>query len=268
MRKTDQAYWDGLWKASSLPAIWDPRQPGIRHHVKRCLHRSFSELLAGLQPKGKQLLEIGCGRSVLLPYFAREFGLRVSGVDYSETGCAMARAILDREGVRGEIHQADVFAPPEALEAQFDVVVSLGVAEHFEDTTAALRAFRFFLKPGGLMVTIVPNTTGAAGLVQRLLNRPVFDIHVPLDVDRLGDAHRRAALSVAQSSYLVSSNFGICNLNGLPPRAPATIVKRLVLAGLVGSSAVTWAVEGIVGPFRPNRFFSAYVMCAARREAQ
>jgi SAM-dependent methyltransferase len=61
--------------------------------------------------------------------------------------------VLDAAGVPGEIVCADLFAPPPHLLAQFDVVVSFGVVEHFDDTAACVAACARLVKPGGLMVT-------------------------------------------------------------------------------------------------------------------
>lgn len=52
-------------------------------------------------------LEIGCARSRWLPYFAKEFGFEVSGIDYSEVGSQQATQILFNEGVQGNIVFAD-----------------------------------------------------------------------------------------------------------------------------------------------------------------
>ena len=42
--------------------------------------------------------------------------------------------ILSIEGVKGDIVCADFFSPPESMIEEFDVVISFGVLEHFEDT--------------------------------------------------------------------------------------------------------------------------------------
>ena len=116
-----------------------------------------------------------------LPYFAKEFAFEVYGIDYSEIGCQQAKQILEYEGVNGKIVCADFFSPPGSMLKAFDVVVSFGVLEHFEDTTACIAAFSKFLKPGGLLITNIPNLCGLNGLIQKMINRSIFDIHVPLD---------------------------------------------------------------------------------------
>lgn len=55
------------------------------------------------------------------------------------------------------------FSPPASMLGKFDVVVTFGVVEHFIDTRACLDAMSQFLKPGGLLVTSIPNLAGWIG---------------------------------------------------------------------------------------------------------
>ena len=87
--------------------------------------------------------------------------------------------ILDREHIEGDIYERDAFDTNSDLLGRFDVVVSLGVVEHFRDTTEPVRAFARYLKPRGLMISTCPNMNGILGLSQKLLNRSVYDCHVP-----------------------------------------------------------------------------------------
>src|SRR5439155_16374620 len=123
-----------------------------------------------------------------LPYFAKYFRFDVCGLDRSSLGCEKARLILARESVDGRVYTADLFSPPEELFDKFDVAISFGVVEHFENTTETLKALRRFLVRGGMMLTVIPNFVGLLGTLQRLVNQSVYDIHVPLDKDDLASA--------------------------------------------------------------------------------
>ena len=55
----------------------------------------FDQFFKAIAPRGpRRMLEIGCGASAWLVYFAKEFGYRVEGIDYSELGCELARENL------------------------------------------------------------------------------------------------------------------------------------------------------------------------------
>ncbi len=106
--------------------------------------------------------------------------------------------------------------------------------------------------------------SGLVGLVERVVNRPVYDIHVPLTREALGAAHEAAGLEVLDCRYFVSTHFGICNLNGLSRRGVGWLVKRSALACLSQISKAVWFVEERVGPFAATRVTAGYVTCLAR----
>ncbi|MFZ5893974.1 MAG: class I SAM-dependent methyltransferase [Myxococcota bacterium] len=260
--KTDKAYWDATWQADSLPPSFDPHGPALSNHVNRAYDR-FLRTWLGPQGNGRELVELGCARSIWLPYFAKAMNYSVTGVDYSELGCAQARRMLERAGVSGKVHCADFFEPPPSLIGAFDVAVSFGVAEHFEDTASCIAAFARFLKPSGMLLTVVPNMTGLPGLVQRTMNREVFEKHVPLDASGLREAHAKAGLSVEAGGYLVSTNFGAINL-GAPGRGATWLAKRVALAGLRRTSLLGWYLEEHLSKLPTVRLTAAYVYCVAR----
>jgi SAM-dependent methyltransferase len=269
MDKAGPEYWNQSWSASELPDLVDPRAPGLDNFVQRRFHALFEALLARQETRGKRLIEFGCARSTWLPYFAAEFGFDVSGIDYSQAGCEQARAILRRANLPGQVTRADFFTPPVELEARFDFGVSFGVAEHFQDTAACITAFSRFLRTGGRLLTVVPNMAGAGGLLQKLLSRAVFDIHVPLDAPLLIAAHERAGFEVERGGYFLSTHFGVCNLNGVPENTWMWRFKRLTLTLLTRLSMVAWLAEERLGSLAGTplpwiqRIFSPYVYCWA-----
>lgn len=264
MDKAEKIYWDSLWKEESMPKAFDPRATNLNNYINRRFHNYFYSLFRGLDAKGKRLLEVGCARSVWLPYFAREFGFQVSGIDYSEIGCRQAKTLLHREGVEGNVICASFFAPPREMVGLFDVVVSFGVAEHFEDTTACIHAFSKFLKPGGMLITIIPNLAGFIGMLQRLLNRRVYDIHIPMNLNNLWDAHESAGLEVILGGYFISANFGVLNLSGVEKDSLSFWARKLALFFLREITKVIWVFELISSPIPANRFSSAYIICVAQ----
>jgi 2-polyprenyl-3-methyl-5-hydroxy-6-metoxy-1,4-benzoquinol methylase len=267
----DQAgrhYWDGLWAAGALPDAVNPRLPRLRHLYNRRVDAFFHRAFASLPTAGKKLIEIGCARSAWLPYLAREFGFQVSGLDYSELGCEQEQQILARASVEGQIVCADLFAPPAALLGSFDVAVSFGVVEHFQDTTRCLRALAAFLKPGGMLITQVPNMAGVAGRLQKLLNPKTYELHVPLTCEQLRTAHTPAGLTVTHCDYFLSTGFGVLSLHGLDQRKPSTRLKRQLLSVLKKTSVLVWALENATLSLPPTRLFAPSVFCVALRRTE
>jgi 2-polyprenyl-3-methyl-5-hydroxy-6-metoxy-1,4-benzoquinol methylase len=260
--RAGEEYWDAVWAAAAQTGRPSPATPGFRNHVDRAFAAMFRAILPG---EDFELLEVGCAHSQWLAYFAAVHGARVCGLDYSERGCEIERAILREAGVDGEVVHGDLFEPSAALTSRFDVVVSFGVVEHFDDTAGAIAALRQYVKPGGLVVTVVPNMIGAVGAIERCINRPVYDLHVGLAPQDLAAAHASAGMTVTGAGYFLSTNFGVLNTNGLDPEARATRAKRALCVNLGRVSKAVWALEARSRPLRATRLFAPYVVVTARR---
>lgn len=263
--KAGQKYWDDSWASSALPHPVDPADPSLLNWVNRRFHQFFSSLFDRSRGSSMTLLELGCATSAWLPYFAKEYGFSVCGLDYSPVGSQLAREVLRAAGVEAQVVCADLFSPPQQMLGTFDVVVSFGVAEHFEDTASFLAAAASYLKPGGMLITSIPNMTGLVGSLQKTINKPVYDIHQLIDVPTFKEAHARAGLSVSECDYFIFTNFGVSNLMGVSTRTPGGFLKQVALGILARASMLMWRIEDRLGPFGANRITSPYINCVARK---
>ena len=257
-RITTQQYWESGWRGAALPGPLDPVNGS---YFSRLLHQRFKKALVQHGGDGRRFIEIGCGTSHWLPYFCGEFGFDVSGIDFSPTGCANSREILRRAGLAGDIREGDLFVPPPDWLSHFDVVGSFGLVEHFTNTAAAVAACAAYLLPGGCMVTLVPTMRGLPGLAYRIARRAVYDTHVPLDIETLAQAHRRAGLEVVDCHYLL----------GLPGVLGEfdTPEKSLSLRGMIKRiSRGYWWLEEHGWGVPPNRYTSPYALCIATKPAR
>lgn len=104
--------------------------------------------LAGLKP-GMSLLEVGCGRCEFLKGFAAH-GLTVTGVDISPKSPEFAQ----------EIHIIGANVEEDGLpvaDNSFDVVYSKSFIEHLVHPTRYFAEALRVLKPGGILLTLVPD---------------------------------------------------------------------------------------------------------------
>jgi 2-polyprenyl-3-methyl-5-hydroxy-6-metoxy-1,4-benzoquinol methylase len=256
--KVGKQYWDKAWGTYDIPKGVNPQNEDIPNYVNRSFHNYFSKLFSNVTTQGEKILEIGCARSVWLPYFSKEFGFNVTGIDYSELGCQQAMQILSNDGVRGEIVCADFFSPPESMLKAFDVVVSFGVLEHFNNSIACIAAFSTFLKPGGLLITNIPNLSGLNGLIQKMINRAILDIHVPLKRDAFVQAHEINGLRVISCDYFLFINLGVLNIENL---RGSLVYKAARLRSWINE--VIWIFERAVPGLKPNAWSSPYINCVA-----
>jgi cyclopropane fatty-acyl-phospholipid synthase-like methyltransferase len=176
---TNQTYWEDTWRRK------DPRPWADLGWVQdRYNWFAWDHLLrARLRPQnGRRFLEVGCAGGKWLIYFHKTFGYSVTGCDYSETGCAMARRNVEAAGIDGTILQQDLFT----LTGEFDVIYSHGLIEHFNDPKGVLEKFVSLLHPSpGTLISIVPNLTGLSGFYNRLLKPETFTTHRVITLDEL-----------------------------------------------------------------------------------
>ncbi|MGQ9688163.1 MAG: class I SAM-dependent methyltransferase [Desulfobaccales bacterium] len=259
--KAGEPYWTAFWQGKKLPRAVTVAGPGPRAWFYREFHRLWAPFLAARNAAPLKLLEIGCARSPWLPYFAREWGCAIAGLDYSARGCRQSRALLVREGIQGEIFHQDLFHPKPSQLSFFDVVFSNGVVEHFQDPEVVLARMADYLRPGGLMLTIVPNLTGWLGRVQQLVSPMVMATHTPLTREDLIKSHEKAGLQPQVCTYLGFLHFSVVN-----PGQQWPAWQRLgFLKGLKLASALA-AVSRRLSPQRPlGRRTAAYLLCIATK---
>ncbi|NWG02548.1 MAG: class I SAM-dependent methyltransferase [Syntrophaceae bacterium] len=256
MDKAGKTYWDERWENPFLPEAINPYRKGPNHYLDRKFHAFFCTVFSRWETKNRRLLEIGCARSAWLPYFAKEFGFKVYGIDYSEAGCQQAMQVLSNEGAKGKIVCADFFSPPEWMIGKFDVVISFGVLEHFQDTQNCISAFSAYLKPKGIMITNIPNFTGLLGSIQKLMNRNVFNMHAPLSLGEIAEAHRKNMLELIFCDYFLAVNFGVVNFENMKDG----IAYKWILQSFCWLNRIIWFIEELI-PIKPNRWFSPYINC-------
>lgn len=263
--KAGKAYWDKNWSVKP-PELLDMDDTRLANEVNLRFHSYLSEIFSPSSSAGKRFLEVGCARSVWLPYFAQTYGLKVSGVDYSEDGCCQAEALLSMSSTEGQVVCADLFAPPNEMLGAFDYVFSLGVVEHFTDTGVCMAAMARFLRPGGIAITIIPNMRGTTGALQRLCDKAVFDIHVALTPHELQLAHDRAGLLTTRCDYFISTNYYVVNSQHRRG-SPFYPLLRLMYGTMGRLSMVIWWLERKFGRLPAVQAFSPYIVCVARKSS-
>ena len=256
--KTSKTYWDNVWVGQSTIPVLYPHSSAIDRQVDRSFDREVRSILSTWGGQPQTLVEVGCGGSCYLPYFARYQGLTVAGLDYSETGCAKAARALAEQGCEGDIRLGNMFSPPADF-GPFDLVFSFGLLEHFQDTAVAVKALATLLRPGGLMLSIIPNMTALPGMLQKLSDRRVYDLHVPLGMESFAEAHRQAGMEVLVARPWMTVNFCVVNSWFDTHR-----FGRWMPYARSGLNQICWATERWLGRDFPNALTSPYFLCAAR----
>jgi SAM-dependent methyltransferase len=263
--KAGEKYWTNAWEHMQLAPSINPHSKNINNYPFTLLHKVLTKYFSSNDCNGKLLLEIGCGNSVFLPYLHKYFGFKISGIDYSQYACEQTKKILARDKVEGEIIFGDAFNPPLELIGKFDVVCSFGVIEHFDKTAETLKEFSKFMKPGGLMVTIVPNLAGLTGYLQRHFFKPVYDIHVPMDKKYLDNAIAQSGLELLSSEYCHAVNVDVV-LFDAGSKAKYYWLKKIIIRLLRYVTKVIWIFEMMIAPLPARKTFSNFIISIARKK--
>jgi 2-polyprenyl-3-methyl-5-hydroxy-6-metoxy-1,4-benzoquinol methylase len=252
-----QSHWDERYaRAKPAAADWKPAD-----YDSLALARVLLD--TGKRVRPHTILEVGCGDSRWLPYLARELGVESAcGIDYSPVGAELARERLAASGVRGEVHCVDMFHAGAEQVGRYDLVYSLGVVEHFEDTAAAIRAILAFVKPGGTLITEVPNMRSFHGLLSWLYQPAVLRKHKPLTLAQLARAHHGLGLEDIRAVRSGLFSLGIPAW-GIEPRFPR--LERLVHPVINRCARLTDAVLRRVGVYAGMPFFAPFLFVVARK---
>lgn len=120
------------------------RQKGYFDYATRKMFDKFLTNLAG-----KKILDVGCGTGLSMEYF-RGRGADVRGIDITYSSIEYVNDM----GLPAL--QADARRLP-YKDNSFDIVYSIGVIEHFNETEDALKEQSRVCKPGGIVIAVVPN---------------------------------------------------------------------------------------------------------------
>lgn len=256
---TQQSYWDQQY--ANRKGSEEIRLDGLLNQSNRDIFR----ILERLSLQDKRVLEIGAGDSSWLPFLARQFpNGRFSGLDYSELGCSRLISRSQAAGAAVTVIRGDLFSPDAELAGAFDVVISFGVAEHFDDLGAALGAMERFLAPKGVMFTLIPNLSGVMGGLAKFFNQEIYEQHVAHDWHSFESGHRAAGLSILEGGYLGANDF----------RVLSSCINRdrwlpwLLYAGLCSLSVGAWATGRWLATLPPTKTFSPYLYAVSQCPAR
>lgn len=142
-------------------------QPLVEGLVRAVGARHVAFVTAGI-PDGARILDVGCGRGVILGALA-DRGYEVHGIEISEEAASGADP-------RASVRIASTVAAADYPEAYFDQVIIWHVFEHLADPRGTLDAVHRILKPGGRLIVAVPNFSS---LQARLSGAAWFHLDLP-----------------------------------------------------------------------------------------
>lgn len=204
--------WGRLWRR-------DPHCFGVDGHhdapSRRLYHRSIARLLKGVDLRGGSILELGCGTGLVsVGLYDRYRCRRALLIDFSPEAVAIAR--VNARGRNIEIRQENVL--DWSASATFDLVMSVGLVEHFARDTRQRIVDRHaaLVRPGGHVLILAPRPSRLGALLQ-FFNRAQGICEVPCDDVELVAACNRSGLSVLRRArFLVGTVAGVLAQKRIP----------------------------------------------------
>ena len=167
----------------------------------------FPESIESLH-SGQLVIEIGSAPGDFLVRFSKRFGFTPFGIEYTTYGASQNRkAFINNDLNPNNVIEQDFFSDEFIFQnkEKFDLVISRGFIEHFENLDDVIRRHVELIKPGGLLIVLIPNLRGIYWLWTRIFNPEQLKLH-NLEIMKLDSFSRLFELD--NISSLKCSYFG------------------------------------------------------------
>jgi SAM-dependent methyltransferase len=243
---TDRAFWVKYWENKTDLAVNIP--------ADYLFHQQLGAIVQ--QQKVKTAIELGGFPGYYAVFLRKYLKLDVTLLDYF-VHPPITQKLLQTNGLQeNDIHIIETDLFNYVAEQQYDLVLSCGLIEHFNDTADIINRHINFVKPGGTLFLTLPNFKALNGWFQKTFDKANYDKHNIdcMDPALLANICKQAGLEVKQSRYF--GNFSLWLENEKEKPAAVRLFKKAVwLAGKVFTKVV---------PFN-SRALSPYILLEARK---
>jgi SAM-dependent methyltransferase len=189
---SDKKYWDSVHDHQALDSKISPKREILKLSAKKILGekclRYYSDYLLWdvILPKylphdkGLKVIEIGSAPGETLVRLKDSFGFIPYGVEYSESGVELNRKTFLAHNIDPfNVIHADFFSSKfqEDYKSCFNIVLSVGFIEHFDNVKDVIDKHINLLANGGTLIVIIPNLRGINYLLGYLFHKEIMPIH-------------------------------------------------------------------------------------------
>ncbi|RZK43729.1 MAG: methyltransferase domain-containing protein [Pedobacter sp.] len=244
---TDREFWVKYWESKSGLSVEIPRN--------YLFNRQLEDII--INRGVKTAIELGGFPGYYAVFLKKYFNLEVTLLDYF-VHKPITEKLLQTNSLGSDainVVEADLFNynPVE----RYDLVLSCGLIEHFNDTEDIIRRHINFLEPGGTLFITLPNFRGFNGWFQKKFDRDNYDKHNIncMDPELLAKICKSAGLEIIQSRFF--GGFSLWLENEKEKSLGVRLFKRSVwLAGKLFTKII---------PFESKQL-SPYILIEAKRK--
>ena len=244
---TDRQFWVNYWESKTGLSVNIPSN--------YLFHQELGEIIN--KQDVKTAIELGGFPGYYAVFLKKYFKLDVTLLDYF-VHQPVTNALLEANQLKPSdinIIETDLFNYQPVQE--FDLVLSCGLIEHFNDTADIINRHIAFVKPGGTLFITLPNFKALNGWFQKSFDRENYDKHNIdcMDPKLLAGICEQAGLEVVQSRYF--GNFSLWLENEQQkPLSVRLLKKTLWFSGKVFTKII---------PFN-SKVLSPYIILEARKK--
>jgi cyclopropane fatty-acyl-phospholipid synthase-like methyltransferase len=166
----------------TTPEYWAkyylPENNNERSEIERICgeyDRIFDILISSCTKKPETILEIGAHPGRYLAYLASRYRLRPTALDFNPDVAPIKRS-MNLMNINQFRYLNEDFLKHQT-EERYDLVLSIGFIEHFENFDQVLDRHCDYLDPNGAMLIMIPHMRYGQYLHRRLFDRANLDIH-------------------------------------------------------------------------------------------
>jgi len=233
---TDKAFWANYWESKK----------GLAFNVPA--NHTFYKLLGQIvkDNKTESAIELGGFPGYYAIFLKKYFGVDTSLFDFYVHPKVLKEVLNANQLGEKDIAviEGDLFNYEP--EKQYDLVLSCGLIEHFNDTKDIIARHLTFLKPGGTLLITLPNFTGVNGWVQRKYDMGNYEKHniSSMNPQLLAGYCQELGLKNVEARYYGKFSIWLENRSQQSSLAKA-FLKTLWLAGKVATKIVPVESKGL-----------------------
>jgi len=243
---TDRAFWVSYWESKKGLAVQLP--------ANYLFHRQLGEIIQKEQVKNA--IELGGFPGYYAVFLKRYFKIYVTLLDYFVHPPVVHELLQKNEMQEKDIHIIETDLFNYTPEKEYDLVLSCGLIEHFNDTEDIINRHIAFVKPGGTLFITLPNFKAINGWFQKKFDKENYDKHNinSMDPVLLKNICLKAGLKDVQSGYF--GRFSIWLENENQKSTAVRLFKKVTwLAGKIFTKII---------PFE-SKNLSPYIVLIAKK---
>ncbi|WP_354356953.1 class I SAM-dependent methyltransferase [Pedobacter sp. UYP30] len=190
---TDRQFWVNYWESKKGLAVKLPSNYLFNRQLAHVIKEN----------KVKTAIELGGFPGYYAVFLKKYFKLYVTLLDYF-VHPPVINDLLEKNGLtEKDIHIIETDLFNYHAEIQYDLVLSCGLIEHFNDTADIINRHIAFVKPGGILFITLPNFKAVNGWFQKKFDKENYDKHNidSMDLELLKSVCEKAGLKDVEAGY-------------------------------------------------------------------